>query len=126
MMLKTIAIVFGIIMFVVGVLGFVKEAAPGGMLLGIFHVNAEHNFVHILTGAASILCGITSIYASKLFFQIFGVIYGIVAVLGFYYGDQNILGLIANNQADSFLHIAIALFALYLGFGYRSKEVDTL
>ncbi|MBA2368414.1 MAG: hypothetical protein H0V82_05250 [Candidatus Protochlamydia sp.] len=38
-MLKTFAKIFGVIMTVVGLLGFVPQATPDGMLLGIFHVN---------------------------------------------------------------------------------------
>lgn len=117
-MLKTIAIIFGIIMLIVGVLGFLPQATSNGLLLGVFHVNAAHNWIHIATGIASILCGMNSEYAARLFFQIFGVVYGLVAIIGFFYGDRHIFGLIANNMADVILHALIAAFSLYLGFGY--------
>jgi hypothetical protein len=117
-MLKTIAIIFGIIMLAIGVLGFVPQANPGNLLLGIFHVNLIHNLIHIATGIAAILSGLSSGHASRLFFQIFGVVYALVALLGFYYMDRDILGLVANNMADNLLHIAIAVFSLYLGFFY--------
>lgn len=122
-MLKTVALIFGIIMLLVGILGFIPQATPNGMLLGIFHVNDLHNWIHILTGVVSILCGINSEHASRLFFQIFGIIYGFVAILGFFYGDRPILGLVANNLADAILHVIIAVIALYLGFGYRQPNV---
>jgi hypothetical protein len=121
-MLKTAALIFGIIMLLVGILGFIPQATPRGMLLGIFHVNDVHNWIHIMTGVVSILCGINSEHASRLFFQIFGVVYGLVAILGFFYGDRPIFGLVANNLADAILHVAIAAFALYLGFGYRQPN----
>lgn len=120
-MLKNSAIIFGLIMVLIGILGFVQSATPEGYLLGIFHVNFEHNIIHLATGIISILCGIASWEASRTFFRIFGVVYGLVALLGFYYGDQPIFGLIANNTADTLLHTAIALFALYLGFGSLEK-----
>jgi hypothetical protein len=91
------------------------------MILGIFHVNDIHNWIHILTGVVSILCGINSEHASRLFFQIFGIVYGLVAILGFFYGDQPILGMVANNLADAILHVVIAVAALYLGFGCCGK-----
>jgi hypothetical protein len=130
-MLKTIAIIFGIIMLIVGALGFVPEANPNGRLLGVFHVNFEHNLIHIATGIVSILCGLVSEHASRLFFQIFGIVYGLVALLGLYYGDRPILGLIANNMADVVLHFIIAAFALYLGFFYhhplaRDRDVNAI
>lgn len=116
-MLKTFAIIFGIIMVLVGILGFFPEASPHGMLLGIFHVNPAHNIIHIITGIVSILCGISGSTASRIFFQVFGIIYGLVAILGFYYGNSPILGIIANNMADNILHTVIAVVSLYLGFG---------
>lgn len=118
-MLKNCAIIFGILMIIVGILGFTQIAAPDGYLLGIFHVNYEHNLVHVATGIVSLLCGLVSSQAARLFFRIFGVVYGLVALLGLYYGDQAILGLIANNGADTALHVVIAVFALYLGFNKK-------
>ena len=47
--------------------------------------------------------------------------HGLVAVLGFYYGDAPLLGIVANNAADSALHVVIAVIALYLGFGMKSE-----
>ena len=91
-MLKTAALIFGIIMLLVGILGFIPQVTPGGMLLGIFHVNDIHNWIHILTGVVSILCGINSNHASRLFFQIFGIIYGIVAILAFFLWQSTYFG----------------------------------
>ncbi|MES2272808.1 MAG: DUF4383 domain-containing protein [Chlamydiota bacterium] len=121
-MLKIIAMVFGVIFFLIGVLGFFPALTPNGELLGIFHVNAAHNMVHLATGIISFWVGITSGHAAKIFFQIFGVIYGLVAILGFFYGDQPIFGLIANNMADAWLHVAVSAIALYLGFGMKQKS----
>lgn len=122
-MLKTIAVIFGIVMLAVGVLGFVPMFTPGGYLLGLFHVNTAHNIVHLLTGLVALLCGLNSSYASRLFFQVFGVVYGLVAILGFFYQDQHIFGLIANNVHDIWLHAVISLVALYLGFVYPNEEL---
>lgn len=122
-MLKKIAIAFGLIMIIVGLLGFTQIAAPNGYLLGIFHVNGEHNLIHIVTGIISLICGLASGFAARLFFRTFGIVYGLVAVLGLYYVDQPILGLIANNVADIVLHAIIAVFALYVGFS-GNRQLD--
>jgi hypothetical protein len=53
------------------------------MLLNIFNVNAAHNAVHLLTGVVAILAGMAGVGAAKTPFKIFGVVYGLVAVLGF-------------------------------------------
>lgn len=116
-MLKSVAVVFGVIFLVIGVLGFFPEVTFEGKLLGVFHVNTAHNLIHVLTGVVAILCGAVGGCAPRLFFKIFGVIYALVAILGFYYGEQPILGIIANNMADNLFHVIVAAFALYLGFG---------
>jgi hypothetical protein len=124
MMLKKIALVFGIVFIAVGLLGFVPAAAPDGHLLGLFHINPLHNVVHIASGAVALWAAMSTERNAKLYFQIFGVVYALVAVLGFVYGDQPILGLVANNAADTWLHVVIAVVALYLGFGVKTAEVS--
>ncbi|HEV8617859.1 MAG TPA: DUF4383 domain-containing protein, partial [Candidatus Udaeobacter sp.] len=107
----------------VGILGFVPAATPAnGMLLGIFHVNTAHNFVHLASGVVFLLCGMAGVGASRTFFRIFGIIYALVALLGFYYGDNAIFGLIANNTADIWLHVGLAVVMLFLGFGLSDSK----
>src|SRR5688572_16032963 len=108
MNLKIAALAFAAVFLLVGILGFVPAAAPSEMLLGIFHVNAAHNVVHLLSGAVALICGLTSSHASRLYFRIFGIVYGLVAVLGLIQGDTHLLGLISNNMADVWLHFAIS------------------
>ena len=115
-MITTMAKVFGVVFLLVGILGFIPGIAPDGHLLGIFHVNAAHNIVHLLTGAIALAVGCSSMRASRLFFQVFGIVYALVAVLGFVYGNQPIFGIIANNIADAWLHVMIACVAVYFGF----------
>lgn len=117
-MVKTAAVLFGIVFILIGILGFVPGITTNEMLLGIFHVNAAHNVVHLLSGAAALFAGMTSFGASRMYFRIFGVIYGLVAILGLMNMGQHtmLLGLISNNDADTFLHIGIAAVSLLLGF----------
>lgn len=125
MSLKQIAIIFGIVFVIVGVLGWVPAASPGGKLLGLFDVNDAHNLVHLATGVVAIIVGAVSEKASRLFFQIFGVVYACVALLGFFSGDKPLLGIVANNALDSWLHVVIAVVALYLGFGTKAAAPST-
>jgi hypothetical protein len=87
------------------------------MLLGTFHVNFAHNLVHLASGVVFLLCGMAGAGASSTFFKIFGIVYALVAVLGFYYKDEPIFGLISNNMPDVWLHVALAAVMLLLGFG---------
>jgi hypothetical protein len=121
-MVKTAAVLFGVVFLLVGILGFVPAVTKDEMLLGIFHVNAAHNVVHLLSGAIALFAGMTSAGASRIYFRIFGVVYGLVAVMGFMMGDTLLLGLISNNTAVTWLHVAIAAVSLLLGFMPASSE----
>lgn len=120
-MVKSLAILFGIVFLAVGILGFVPAATHDmngmPMLLGIFHVNFAHNLVHLASGAVFLLCGLAGAGSSRMFFRIFGIVYALVAVLGFMKGDGMLLGLISNNMADTWLHVGLAAVMLFVGFG---------
>jgi hypothetical protein len=91
------------------------------MLLGIFHVDAVHNVVHILAGAVALWAAMSEdAKASRMYFQVIGVVFAILALLGWFSGDNNVLGFLTNNMADAVLHTVIAVVALYYGFGASS------
>jgi len=77
-MAKTLCKVGGLIFLIVGLAGF---AMPN--LLG-FHLTPIHNIVHILTGAIALYLGFAGSYdGAKTFCLIFGVVYLLLAILGF-------------------------------------------
>ena len=124
-MVKTAAILFGLVFLLVGILGFVPAITKDEMLLGIFHVNFAHNIVHLASGAVFLLCGMAGAGPSRMFFRIFGIVYALVAALGFYYGDNAILGVISNNSADTWLHVGIAAVSLIVGFAPLGADTRT-
>ena len=121
-MVRSAAILFGVVFLLVGILGFVPAATSNEMLLGTFHVNLAHNIVHLASGVVFLLCGMAGAGASSAFFKIFGIVYALVAVLGFYYKDEAIFGLIANNMPDVWLHVVLAVVMLFLGFGISRQS----
>jgi hypothetical protein len=112
-MIKTAAILFGIVFLLIGILGFVPAVTSNEMLFSTFHVNAAHNFVHLASGIVFLLCAMAGAGASRMFFKIFGIVY----VLGFMKGNGLVLGMISNNTADTWLHVVLAVVMLFLGFG---------
>jgi len=118
------AVLFGVVFLAIGILGFVPAVTKDEMLLGIFHVNAAHNCVHLLSGVVALICGMAGIGPARLYFKIFGLVYGAVAVLGFLNPGEHtmLLGLIANNTATTWLHVAIAAVSLMIGFMPASRE----
>lgn len=118
-MVQKLAWVFGIVFLAVGVLGFVPALTPGGYLLGLFMVDPLHNVIHIASGLLALGAVLMGNYA-RLYFQVFGVVYAVVAVVGFLQGDT-VLGLIMTNMADHVLHLVIAVVALWVGFGMKDR-----
>lgn len=106
--------IFGWILLIIGILGFVPGITSGGKLLGIFEVDAMHNIIHVASGVVALMMSKSEMKA-KMFFKIFGVIYAVVTVFGFV-GSDNVLGIFGVNLADNLLHTIIALVALYFGF----------
>jgi hypothetical protein len=122
--LKRAAMVFGIAFIGAGILGFVPGVTTAdGHLVGLFHVNALHNIVHLASGAVALWVAYQSENAARLYFQVFGVVYAVVALLGVFYGSSPIFGILANNVADVVLHAVIAIAALYFGFAGRQKPL---
>jgi hypothetical protein len=121
-MAKTFGMLFGIVFLAVGILGFVPGVTTTGadgmpMLLGIFMVNTADSFVHIASGVVFLLASMSGAGAARLWFQIFGLVYAVVAVLGFMTPNGMLLGLISNNPADTWLHVVLAVAMLAIGFG---------
>ena len=86
------------------------------MLLGIFMVNTAHSIVHIASGAVFLIASMSGAGAARLWFQLFGIVYAIVAVLGFMTPNGMLLGVISNNPADTCLHVGLAVAKLLIGF----------
>jgi hypothetical protein len=126
-MLKTAAIVFGIFFIIAGIGGFIPALAPahgdnGRMLFGLFMVGPVHNIIHLASGAAALLCAFAGAGAARKYFQIFGIVYLLVALIGFVYGNSPIMGIMEHNVHDIWLHILIAAAALYFGFAARDTD----
>ncbi len=111
---KTAAIVIGVVFLAVGILGFFPN--PLISPTGLFAVNTAHNIVHLASGLVLLAGAYTGLGAS-LALKIVGVVYAIVAVLGLVSGGSTmLLGVIAMNAADHWLHVALAVVILAAGF----------
>ena len=114
-MVKTSTLILGVVLLLVGVLGFVLT--PGdGLLLGVFAANTTHHVIHLASGILGIAAA--TMGWSRTFCQIFGPVYLLVAVLGLALvgSDGMLLGLVHVNTADHLLHLVIGGAATYFGF----------
>lgn len=114
-MAKTLAIVFGAVFVLVGVLGFVDNPLVGSM--GLFETDTAHDLVHVVIGAVLLFVAFTAPQKSATWLKIFGVVYLLLAVLGFLMVPEGgeLLGLVAMNHADHWLHVGLAIALLIAG-----------
>lgn len=120
-MLKVWALLSGLALITVGIMGFLPDYVREGKLFGLFLVNPLHNVINISIGVVALLCGLSSNLSSKLFFILVGLSLAALAIFGFFNGDGLLFNLFAYNKADSFLHGAIGLLFLYFGLFIKSK-----
>ena len=106
---SNVCLVGGAIFVLVGIWGFID-----GHHVLMFSVNAAHNAVHLLSGLIALGCGFAGEKASRIFCLAFGVVYGLVAILGLA-GVQAVIDLLHLNAADNWLHVAIAAAFLIVG-----------
>ena len=113
---KNAAIVLGIILVLVGLLGFFNNP-----VLGVFAVNPVHNVAHIVTGLV-LLAGAYSSLGSSLALKIIGVVYAILAIIGFFMVMDGMMLGMAMNDADKWLHVVLAIVILIAGFALPDED----
>ena len=137
-MAKRIATILGIVFLLVGVLGFVAPNFLGA------HLNTAHNLVHIISGAVALYIGLKGTLASaRLFCIIFGVVYGLLGVVGYLLGtsrphtvagvpahgtDSNLLQVIAGQlelaSMDHGLHVLLGIIFIAAGLLTKAHVRD--
>ena len=130
----------GISLLLAGIFGFIADATfdtaggsdpeggnVGGVLQGDsflgFEVNGWHNIVHILSGLL-LLAAFRRRGPAKSVALAFGVVYGLVAIIGLIDGND-VLGLIPVNPADNILHIALSALGILTGLMSRANHRDS-
>lgn len=119
--IRGIAIIFGLILIVLGILGMFPEMTKDQLLFNIFKVNWVVNTIFICIGLIGIIVGFFSYFGTRLYFEVIGIYYAIWAILGFIYQENPLFGWIANNIGTTWLNVVIAVICLILGFGSSQK-----
>lgn len=125
-MLRKVALIFGIVFLVVGILGLVTPGGMGmaadpaaAMLLGLFPVNLLHNIVHMLFGVWGVVAS-RSWSGAKAFTRIGGITYIVLAALGFVLPTT--FGLIPIGGHDIWLHGALGVILAGIGFTAKPES----
>lgn len=113
-MAKTVAKILGVVLLLVGVLGFTHVLDPLGA-----HLNPAHNLVHIVSGVLSLYFGFAgSLSAAKTFCLVFGLVYLLLGVVGLAMGTLTV-GPLVFGQVDHGIHLLVGV--IYLAGGLFTK-----
>ena len=124
-MARMYAIVVGVVLVAVGLLGFISNPIVSNSDTAIFRVNAIHNIVHLLTGAAALAIGfgIRDRLQQANALIVLGVAYALVLVLTLV--SPTLFGLFGDapvNVADHVLHLALAVASIAIGYMGRTAS----
>lgn len=126
-MAKTIALLFGLIYTIVGILGFVPSLggtfaiSPPTTLLYYFPVNVLHNIVHLVIGIAGLVMSRTEASGAS-FCKIFGTLLIIIGLVGFVWPANLDASLLPLRGNDVWLHLGSGVVLLI--FGLASKPAS--
>ncbi len=108
----TFCLIAGIVYCGLGVLGFLPQAAPNGLLLGIFRTSAALALIHLATG----LWGLAAwawVSGPVSYARAMAIVYGALTVLA--------LGWAPFRGHDVWLHGVSALAAAYFGWLFLAR-----
>jgi hypothetical protein len=114
-MAKTVAKILGVVLLLVGILGFTHLLDSLGA-----HLSPVHNLIHIISGVISLYFGFAgSLGGAKSFCTIFGLVYLALGIIGMVFGDLT-LGPLMLGKVDHGIHLIVG--AGYLAGGLLSKK----
>jgi hypothetical protein len=119
----------GLALLLAGIGGFIADstfdtgnAIQGDTFLG-FEVNGWHNLVHIASGLV-LLASFARRGPAKSVALAFGLVYGLVTIIGLIDGED-VLGVLPVNPADNILHIALSALGIITGLMSRGAYRDS-
>jgi hypothetical protein len=124
---QRVAQIFGVVFILLALVGFYAggmnmeaDPATAPMILGQFPVNLLHSIVHLLFGIWG-LAASRSFTGARQYAQIAGVIYLVLAVVGYFMPDG--FGLIPLGGNDVWLHLALGAILAAVGFTAKPATV---
>jgi hypothetical protein len=125
-MAKKLAILFGLVFILVGLLAFIPNPIVGAGSGAIFLTDRMHDAVHLISGVIFLVVGLKKPESAAKTLMVLGVVYLLVTVLGFVHKPEGgeVAGLIAMNKADHILHLVLGVVLVLLGLFARKKDVS--
>jgi arginine exporter protein ArgO len=123
---RKLAMAFGAVFLLVGILGFIPGITThysdlgfaghtsNAKLIGLFQVSVLHNIVHLLFGVVGLAAARTARTAAS-YLLVGGIVYAVVWIYGLLVGQHSSANFIPLNTADNWLHFILAVVMIVLG-----------
>ncbi len=113
-MAKTLAIILGVILVLLGLLGFISNPLIG--MNALFATDGVHNLIHIVLGAILLIVAFWSSKDSVLWLKIIGAVVFLLGLIGIFTvpsAGGMILSIAYTNGASDWLHLiaGVIIFA---------------
>jgi len=130
----------GLALLLAGIFGFIADASfdtgatpdtdPGGNANGAlqgdsflgFEVNGWHNIVHLVSGLV-LLAAAAKAKSAKTVALTFGLVYGLVTIIGLIDG-RDVIGLLPVNGPDNILHLALSALGIIAGLVSKARRTN--
>jgi len=125
-MTKTFALIIGVILVLLGFLGFVSNPLIGANAL--FVADGVHNLIHVVLGAILLIVAFWSGKDSALWLKIIGATAFLLGVIGIFTVPSSggmLLGIAYTNGASDWLHLIAGVVIFIAGtYGKDAAEED--
>lgn len=112
-MTKKFAVIFGWIFIVLGILGLISNPIIGNAPGAFFAADTARSVINLLSGIIFLWIAYGSHEKSGKALKAFGIVYLIIAIIGFFSSTGTIFGLMTTNTADNWVALLFALVAIW-------------
>lgn len=120
-MFRSFLFLYGLIFLVLGIFGFIPACLTDQLLWNVFNVNPFLNIIHILAGVCAGLVFFLRKNIIRIYFRCAGIIFIVLALLGFIYDVNPILTIFPSNSANALFHMIMGILGLSAGFGSNAE-----
>ncbi len=115
-MAKTLSLIFGAILVLLGLLGFISNPLIGANAL--FVADGAHNLIHIILGAILLAVAFWASESSVLWLKLIGVITFLLGLIGVFTVPAiggTLLGIAGTNWASNWLNLIVGVLIFAAG-----------
>ncbi len=127
-MAKKLAVLFGLVFILVGLLAFIPNPIVGVSAGAIFLTDRMHDVVHLVSGIVLLVIGLKKPESAGKVLVTVGIVYLLVTVIGFVHKPEGgeVIGFIAMNKADHILHLVLGVVLVLLGSIAKKKDIPSI